>query len=106
MIIIPELSNANLPFHQNFFVIILSIFSVTYLIRGFWTKFIYPKVSAKYGYTLVNIFLRVLYDCIPITLILILHYRNFQEKKLTFNELRKTAVLQTTSDSRSEEPEA
>ena len=79
---------------------------MTYLIRGFWTKFIYPNLTDKYGYFLLNIFLRVLFDCIPITLILVLHFRNFHEKKLTFNELRKTAVRQTSSDSRSEEPEA
>ena len=32
IIIIPELSNANLPFQKNFFVIILSIFSVQFTV--------------------------------------------------------------------------
>ena len=68
-------------------------------------KFIYPKLTAKYGFTLLNIFLRVLFDCIPIMLILVLHFRNFHDKKLTFKELRKTVIRQTRKNSRSEEPE-
>ena len=79
---------------------------MTYLIRAFWGKLIYPNLTAKYGYTLLNLYLCVLFDCIPIMLILVLHFRNFHEKRLTFNELRKTAVRQNRSNSRNEEPGA
>ena len=44
----------------------------------------------------MTIILGVLWDCVPIMLILILHYKNFKEKKLTANELRRAAIGRTS----------
>ena len=53
--------------------LILSIFSVSYLVRAIWDKFIFPEVTTKYSFTIWRVFLGVLFDCIPIMLILVLH---------------------------------
>ena len=72
--------------------IILSTFSVTYVIRGTWPEFIVPHLSDWYGFTLVQILFGILFDLIPITLILVLHLRNFREKNVAHNELRIITV--------------
>ena len=72
--------------------IILSTFSVTYVIRGLWTEFGVPHLSDWYFWTLLEILLGILYDFIPVTLILVLHLRNFSEKNVAHNEIRKLTV--------------
>ena len=86
--------------------LILSLFSVSYLVGAFWDYFISPKVTTKYSYTIWKVSIGVLFDCIPVMLIMILHLRNFNEKLLTTKEIRKTAVRASRSNIESEKSEA
>ena len=69
--------------------VILSTFSITYFIRVIWSGFVVPHLSDEYYWILLEILLGLLYDLIPVTLVLFLHLRNFREKNEAQNELRK-----------------
>ena len=71
---------------------ILGTFSMSYLIRGFWDTVIWDKLGEKFIYALGDCVFGVLWDCVPIMLMLVLHYKNFRDKNLSVNELRKAAI--------------
>ena len=87
-----NVENANFNREIRVLWIILSTFSVTYVIRGSWAEFVVPHLSERYGWSLLQILLGLLFDFIPITLILVLHLKNFGKKNVAANELRKVTV--------------
>ena len=79
--------------------IILSTFSFTYLVRGFWDEVIWSRLAKGYWISVLSIFLNIIFDCIPIMLMLILHYKSFRKKRLTSNAIGSTATSkQSKSD--------
>ena len=87
-----NVENANFNKEIRVLWVILSTFSVTYVIRGSWSEFVVPHLSDWYGWSLLQILLGILFDLIPITLILVLHLKNFRKKDVADNELRKVTV--------------
>ena len=61
--------------------IILSVFSATYMIRGVWDYMAHPG-SETFGHLLWTILDGVVYDFIPVMLILYFHYRNFSKERV------------------------
>lgn len=59
--------------------IILSVFSVTYLMRSMWDIFANPEFASFKG-MLVDLIIGILCDCIPVMILMIYHHRNFREK--------------------------
>ena len=51
----------------------------------------------------MEVLLGILFDFIPIMLILVLHFRNFRDKDIASNELRKRTVTQNNSFVKSED---
>ena len=76
---------------------------MSYLIRGIWDTFVWPYLGKKYIYTLLSITFGILWDCVPIMLILVLHYKNFREKDFTVNEIRKAAAGRSSGSARSDD---
>ena len=61
---------------------ILFTFSITYVIRGFWDQFIF-KLLGSYSGNIFDLGLSILFDCVPIMLMLVLHFKNFRELKVS-----------------------
>ena len=61
--------------------IILSVFSSVYLIRGCWDAKFIPGFDS-FGQLLWDILQGILYDFIPVMLIMYFHYRNFSKNKV------------------------
>ena len=61
--------------------IILSVFSVTYILRGTWDLLIEGNYN-NFEKQLWAVITGLLFDFIPVTLILVLHYKNFSVKKI------------------------
>ena len=69
---------------------ILFTFSITYLIRGLFDQiFIWRVFSFKF--IIYDIPINILFDCIPIMLMLMFHFKNFRELKIS-GELRLVAM--------------
>ena len=60
--------------------ITLSVFSATYMIRGLWDYISHPS-HENFGLLLWSILNGVLYDFIPVMLIMYFHYRNFSKER-------------------------
>ena len=60
--------------------IILSVFSGTYMIRGVWDYIAHPG-RENFGLLLWTILDGVLYDFVPVMLIMYFHYRNFSKER-------------------------
>ena len=61
--------------------IILSVFSVTYILRGTWDLEIKSNYN-NYEKQLWTVITGLLFDCVPVILILVLHYKNFRVKNI------------------------
>ena len=57
---------------------ILFTFSITYIIRGLCNQFVTELLDSYLTYIL-DLGLTILFDCVPIMLMLVLHYKNFRE---------------------------
>ena len=64
--------------------IILSVFSVTYILRGTWDLTIKASYN-NFEKQLWAVLTGLLFDFLPIILILVLHYKNFGEKRMPDN---------------------
>ena len=64
--------------------IILSVFSVTYILRGTWDLTIKASYN-NFEKQLWAVLTGILFDFLPIILILVLHYKNFGEKRMSDN---------------------
>ena len=70
--------------------LILGVFNFTYLLRGIWDLVQMPQGS--YAKLVLQIILGLFFDCFPVTLLLIFHYRNFRAVK-------KPEVVKATGES-------
>ena len=70
---------------------ILFTFSITYIIRAVWDQISVRQHRQDFRYTLCDITLHILYDWIPIMLMLMFHFKNFRELKIS-GELRLVAI--------------
>ena len=61
--------------------IILSVFSGTYTLRGIWDNVIGTNYENRFKFQLIGNLLNILWDFVPVTLILMLHMKNFVENK-------------------------
>ena len=78
--------------------IILSVFSATYMIRGIWDSITHTS-NANFGLLMWSVLNGVLYDFIPIMLIMYFHYRNFSKEKVTkTKEAAKNKAKNTKSN--------
>ena len=59
--------------------IILSVFSITYTLRGIWDNVINTNYKSFKSQLIGNL-LNIVWDFVPVTLILMLHMKNFVEK--------------------------
>ena len=59
--------------------IILSVFSATYMIRGIWDTLSLRK-NDSFGLLVWSVLNGLLYDFIPVMLIMYFHYRNFSKE--------------------------
>ena len=57
---------------------VLGVFSVSYLIRGIWDQ-LSDQFLKSYALMLWSVAGGVVYDCIPVSLLLYYHYRNFSQ---------------------------
>ena len=57
--------------------IILGVFSLTYVLRGLWSQLV-DQAFWKYWTLISNVILGILFDFVPVTLLLCFHHRNYK----------------------------
>ena len=70
---------------------ILFTFSITYLIRGFFNQIFEWRHTMDLRFSIYDITINILFDFIPIMLMLMFHFKNFSELKIS-GELRLVAM--------------
>ena len=85
-----EVEKANFSQEMCTLWTILFTFSITYIIRGFYDQ-MNEFQNPDYFYQIIDIALYVLFDYVPIMLILMFHFKNFSEKKV--NGILRMAVI-------------
>ena len=63
----------------NTLVMILIIFSSSYLLRGFWNE-ILSESSRAFAKLTTQVVAGLIFDCVPIMFLLIYHLRNFHNE--------------------------
>ena len=68
-------------------MIILSIFDVTYLLRAGWDYNCFG-IQTIFGIWVGSLCLSVVFDIMPLSLIMLFHYRNFSSLTITDNSVK------------------
>ena len=77
-------------------MLILGVFSFSYLFRGVYDIILDPFNDDKFSQYVTYLLFTLIFDMLPITLMLFLHYRNFRPT-FRYSEASNTTLLTTNS---------
>ena len=64
-------------------VIIMVVFSISYLVRALWDQIYTPKSAYSFTTLTLSLLLGLCFDFFPVSLLLTLHFINFRTRKIT-----------------------